>query len=80
MSILNAITFLSTAEKDVPFRKSCYRCKSRLELLEMLQGQGISFTPGEFEDAVNHLLLRCQTYEQADRVRELEAWFKLFPG
>ena len=79
MSIHNAIAFLREIESNSELRKSCYTCKSRKELLEMLDEQGRGFTYEECEDATNSLLLKCQTYEQADRVRELHVWFLLFP-
>jgi hypothetical protein len=78
MSLQNALTFFSSIDSDPQMRKSCYSCKSQVELLEKLKGFGLAFTPDEFEDAVNNLLLKCQTYEQADRVKEVEAWFRLF--
>lgn len=79
MSIQNALVFLSEIESNVELRKSCYSCKTRGELLEMLDKQGRGFTYEECEDATNSLLLKCQTYEQADRVQELHVWFLLFP-
>jgi hypothetical protein len=78
MSIQNALTFLTSIDTDSSMRKSCYSCKSQTELLEKIEGLGWTFTPHEFEDAINQLLLKCQTYEQADRVKELEGWFRLF--
>jgi len=38
----------------------------------------MSFTPDEIADAFNVLELKCQTYEQAGRVKEVKAWFTLF--
>ena len=80
MSIQNAVVFLREIESNTELRKSCYSCKTRSELLEMLDNQGRGFTYDECEDAKNTLLLKCQTYEQADRVQELHAWFLLFPS
>jgi hypothetical protein len=79
MSIQNALVFLRDIESNTELRKSCYTCKSRMELLEMLDKQGRGFTFDEFEDGFNSMLLKCQTYEQADRVNELHNWFLLFP-
>lgn len=80
MSIQNALVFLGEIDSNSELRKRCYSCKTRSELLEMLDKQGRGFTYDECEDAINTLLLKCQTYEQADRVRELQAWFLLFPN
>jgi hypothetical protein len=79
MSIQNALTFLSNVDTDPQLRKSCYTCKSKTELLERLKGLSLAFTPDEFEDAINNLLLKCQTYEQANHVKMMQSWFSLFP-
>jgi hypothetical protein len=78
MSLQNAINFISKVDSDIDFRKSCYTCKSQVELLESLSKQKMSFTPDEIADAFNVLELKCQTYEQAGRVKEVKAWFTLF--
>lgn len=79
MSIQNALIFLRDIESNSELRKSCYSSKTKGELLRMLDKQERSFTSDDFENAINTLLFKCQTYEQADRVRELQVWFQLFP-
>ena len=78
MSLQNAINFISRVDSDTDFRKSCYTNKSQLELLESLSNQKMAFTPEEIDDAFRVLELKCQTYEQAGRVKEVKAWFTLF--
>jgi predicted ribosomally synthesized peptide with nif11-like leader len=78
MSLQNAIDFISKADSDNDFRKSCYASKSLEELLKVLTEKGMGFTADEIYDAFNVLELQCQTYEQAGRVHELKAWFSLF--
>ena len=78
MSLQNAINFISRVDSDTDFRKSCYTNKSQLELLESLSKQELAFTPEEIDDAFRVLELKCQTYEQAGRVKEVKAWFTLF--
>lgn len=78
MSLQNAINFISLVDSDHEFRKSCYEVKTQSELLRSLKEQNMGFTPDEIEDAFNVLLLKCQTYEQAGRVNEVKAWFRLF--
>ena len=78
MSLQNAITFISDVDSDNELRKSCYTCKTQKDLLEQLKGKGYGFTFDEFEDATNMLLFKCQTYEQAGRVKEVKAWFNCF--
>jgi len=78
MSLQNAINFISKVDSDSDFRKSCYNSKSQAELLQSLTVQNIGFTTDQIEDAFNVLELKCQTYEQAGRVKEVKAWFRLF--
>ncbi len=80
MSIQNALIFLSQVESDAELRKSCYFSKTRGDLLNALSEKGLTFTFEEFEDAYRSLLLKCQTYEQANNIHELHAWFLLFPA
>jgi len=78
MSIQNAVTFISNVDTSPELRKSCYTCRTQTELLEMLKAQDLSFTEGDFSEAINILLFKCQTYEQAFKVREVSTWFNLF--
>ena len=78
MSLQNAISFISKVDSDNDFRKSCYVCKSLDELIRNMTQKNMGFTPDEIEDAFNVLLLKCQTYEQAGRVNEVKAWYRLF--
>jgi len=78
MSLQNAIKFILKVDSDSDFRKSCYKNNSQVELLQMLTNDGLGFTPDQIEDAFNVLELKCQTYEQAGRVKEVKAWFRLF--
>jgi hypothetical protein len=48
------------------------------DLVKFLTENNLSFTQDEIEDAFNVLLLKCQTYEQAGRVNEVKAWYRLF--
>lgn len=78
MSIQGAIKFIAKADGDNEFRKACYACKTQAELLDFTASEGMKFDADEIEDAFNILELKCQTYEQAGRVHELKAWFRLF--
>jgi len=77
MSIQHAIHFMSRVQTDETLRKATYRCASQAELFELLKSYDLGFTEDEFQDAVNHLLLRCTTESQAYSVHEIESWFKL---
>ncbi len=78
MSLQNAINFISKVDSESDFRKSCYTYKSQSDLLRGMNENKMGFTPDEIEDAFNVLELKCQTYEQAGRVKEVKAWFRLF--
>lgn len=78
MSLQNAINFISKVDSDNDFRKSCYQAKNRAELFDFLSKQQMGFTADQIEDAFNVLELKCQTYEQAGRVKEVKAWYRLF--
>lgn len=78
MSLQNAINFISKVDSDSDFRKSCYAYKSQTELLLKMSENKMGFTHDEIEDAFNVLELKCQTYEQAGRVKEVKAWYRLF--
>ena len=78
MSLQNAINFISRVDSDSDFRKSCYTYKSETELLNGMTENNIGFNSDEIENAFNVLELKCQTYEQAGRVKEVKAWYMLF--
>ncbi len=78
MSLQNAINFISRVDSDNDFRKSCYEFKTQAALLQGMSAHQLGFTPDEIEDAFNVLELKCQTYEQAGRVKEVKAWYRLF--
>jgi hypothetical protein len=78
MSIRNAITFIAQVDGDKSLRVECYKCKTKQELLAFLQNQFLSFTEEEFEEAINIMLFKCQSYEDADKIKQVEGWFSLF--
>ena len=78
MSLQNAINFISKVDSDSDFRKSCYAYKSQVDLLLNMSENKMGFTHDEIEDAFIVLELKCQTYEQAGRVKEVKAWYRLF--
>ena len=78
MSLGNAMTFIKNVEINKELRQACYKCHSKLELLSMLAQEELEFTQNEFDNAVTMLLVKCQTYEEADCVKQTEVWFSLF--
>ncbi len=78
MSIQNAINFLARVQSDDDYRQSCYKFQAKQDLMEYIQQEGYSFSEGEFENAINHLLLRCSDASQGYEVHHLQSWFSLF--
>lgn len=66
MTIQNAICFLDEIEDDQALRSQAYSCRSETDWQDILRQHGIPFEPAEFEEAINLLHVKCQTYEQAD--------------
>jgi hypothetical protein len=78
MSLHNALLFIRNVSTNIPLRKTCYKCRTKSDLLELLNNEGIGFTENEFEEAVTMSLFKCQTYDEADDVKQTELWFHLF--
>lgn len=78
MSLQKAIEFISKVDSDIDFRRSCYSYKTQVDLLTYVRSIDMGFSHDEIEDAFNVLELKCQTYEQAGRVKEVKAWYRLF--
>lgn len=78
MSLQNALIFIRNVGINAPLRKACYKCRTKSDLLKLLHNEGIGFTENEFEEAVNVSLVKCQTYDEADEVKQTELWFHLF--
>ena len=73
MSIAKARDFIRKIQRDDDFRKSCYKYKTKSEL-----EKEFGFNALEFEEVIHSMLFKCQEYEQADNVRQLQMWFLLF--
>lgn len=78
MSIKNAMSFIRDIDSDKSLRQECYKHKTKRDLLAFLHTQFLDFTEDEFDEAVNIMLFKCQTYEDADKIKQVEAWFTLF--
>ena len=72
MALGKAISFVKSAMYDNEFRRRCNKCVSKEELLKEHD-----FHEGEFDDAINMQLVKCQSYEAADQVQQIKMWFAL---
>lgn len=78
MSLQNALLFIRHIKSNANLRKACYTCKTKSDLLELLDSAEIGFTENEFAEAITMSLFKCQTYEEADDIKQTELWFHLF--
>ncbi len=72
MALGKSITFIKKALSDKEFREACYHFANRQDLL-----LAYDFSEADFEDAINMQLVKCQTYEEAERVQQIKFWFAL---
>lgn len=72
MALGKAINFVKQVISDNEFRRNCNKCASREELMKELD-----FNEGEFEDAINMQLFKCQSYEAANKIQQIKMWFAL---
>jgi len=73
MSIHKADDFIKKVVIDKEIRKKCYFFKTKEALAE-----NFGFTLPEFDDALNALLFKCKTYDQAEVLRQIQMWFAMF--
>ncbi|WP_372744351.1 hypothetical protein [Lutibacter sp.] len=71
MALSKAIAFVKTASIHSELRTLC-ETLSKEKLLQQL-----NFNEIEFEDAINMQLVKCSTYEQAEKYQQLRIWFLL---
>lgn len=76
MSIRNAIFLLNAIDNDLALREQLYRCVDNEELMECLKLKGCPFSNDEFEEAVNHLHVQCQTIENAQLLMQKAEWLR----
>lgn len=69
MALGKSIQFIQKFIRDNDFRDQCNK-SSKEDLLRILD-----FTEPEFEDAINMQLVKCQTWEEANRIQQVKLWF-----
>ena len=77
MAIQHAIHFLRDIDDKPELRDALYECQGIQPLFELLAGSGYPFTGGEFEEAVDHVHMACQTYAEADILMGKVNWFRM---
>lgn len=72
MAISKALEFVDLAIVDDKLRELCNSGLSKKALLDILE-----FNQIEFEDAINMNLVKCQTFDEAERFQQLKMWFEI---
>lgn len=75
MTVANALSFIRRAHADKGLRKKLNESKTSEELLSVLEKEKFVFTPSEFDEAFYMRLVKCQEAEQAEQLKELQAWW-----
>ena len=77
MSRGNALTFIKRGLVEQGLRDQLNTATGITEIFNLLEAEGLSFTPDEFEDAVNSSLIKCTQWEEADRLKEFRTWWEM---
>jgi hypothetical protein len=69
MALGKSIKFIQNFILDRELRRECNKY-SKEELFAKFD-----FSHTEFEDAINMQLVKCQSYEEAERIHQIKFWF-----
>jgi hypothetical protein len=75
MAMNDAMKLIGAIGDDPSLRREMVSCTSLNELKEYLFNKGFQFSNHEFEEAVNVLHVKCQTFENADNLMAKAEWF-----
>lgn len=71
MALGKSIQFVRQFISDKEFRHVC-NVSSKEEIMK-----SNDFNETEFEDAITMQLVKCQSYEEAERIHQVKYWFEL---
>ena len=77
MSIVNAQKFLEKVQTDKEFRREVTKSKELDEFEKILNSKNITFTSSEMEEGFNTLHVSCQSYEQAEDLKNAYLFYQL---
>ena len=69
MALGKSLSFVRNFVKNAEFRHEC----NKLQKHDLFKNY--DFNETEFDDAINMELVKCQTYEEADRIQQVKLWF-----
>ena len=75
MAINDAMKLIKAIGSEAALRREMVSCTSYDELNEYLFHKGFIFSKYEFEEAINHLHVNCQTHESAGDLMAKAEWF-----
>lgn len=77
MTIANAQKFIRRGLEDIELRGRLNEAGNQTEIQDILEGEDLGFTPGEFDIAFYNTLKECQSQEAADDVKGFKLWWEL---
>ncbi|MBN1119078.1 MAG: Nif11-like leader peptide family natural product precursor [Bacteroidales bacterium] len=77
MSIVNAQKFLEKIQTDNEFRKEVTHTKELNKFEEILKNKNMNFSSSEMEEGFNTLHVSCQSYEQAEDLKNAYLFYQL---
>ena len=77
MTIGHALTFIKRGMSEQSLRDRLNSTTCLSELHTVLRDEGMTFTPFEFEDALNSSLIKCTEWESADALKEFGQWWEM---
>lgn len=75
MTVENARLFIKKAAKDHQLRDRLNEAPTQEAIETLLDKEGLSFTPVEFEEGYSNLLAQSQSAEEASLIREIKCWW-----
>jgi len=76
MTVQNARRFILRGIADSELRGNLNAASTMAELQQILEDEGLGFSPDQFNGAFLGLLSECQTQESADHVKEFRSWWE----
>ena len=77
MTIGNALTFIKRGMIEKALRDRLNAASTLQDLLQILDAEDLTFTPSEFEDAVNSSLVKCSECDEADELKDFQMWWEM---
>lgn len=77
MTIGHALTFIEKGRSDSDLRARLNAAQTLADLNGVLESEGLTFSPQEFDEAFHNQLFQCQFEEEANQIKEFRMWWDL---